>query len=265
MPVVAVTGRPGTISGRTDLDAIGSNAGSGSGGMRRIGRRPAPPSARAVIGGLLVAAAVLGTFAAWAGAGRAPGTRYVVAAADLPVGHLVAAGDLELVALDAPASLAAAAFTSTAAVVGQRTVAPLREGELVQRSAVVVPESAAAGAQVSVALDLSDALAGTLEEGELVDVVATYTGGDAPYSEVVAAGATVARLPGEGRSAGRVLVLLALAPGSDVLAVTTAASSGELRLVRPATDDTLAPGDRHELDGDGRDTVDGGADAATDG
>jgi Flp pilus assembly protein CpaB len=203
-------------------------------GTRTAGRRPALPNGRAVLGGLLVAAAAIGTFAAWSGANDEPSTAYVVAAGDLPVGRVVRADDLELVALDAPASLADQAFTSPDLVVGQRTVAPLRTGELVQRSAVVVPEGAEGGRQVSFAIEAADALAGTLEEGEEVDLLATY-GASASTSatEVVASGAVVARLTeGEGSASGELVVLVTLPPSADVLAVTDAIRQGALTIVR---------------------------------
>ncbi len=209
-----------------------------------IGRHAALPNGRAVVGGLLVAAAAIGTFAAWSGAGDAPSTTYVVAATDLPVGHAIDADDLAVAALDVPASLADRAFPAPGAVVGQVTVAPLAAGELVQRSAVVVPEGADTGRQVSFAIDVADALAGTLEEGEAVDVLVTYAGDDGPVTEVVAAAARVAGLPdADVGGAGRLVVLLALAPGTDVLAVTSAIRSGEITLVRSGGDDALSTGD----------------------
>jgi Flp pilus assembly protein CpaB len=187
-----------------------------------------------VLGGLLVATAAIGTFAAWSGAGSAPSTSYVVAARDLPVGRVVTADDLDLVALDAPTSMAQQAFADAELVVGQRTVAPLRTGELVQRSAVVVPEGAAGGRQVSFAIDAADALAGTLEEGEVVDLLATF-GASASTSatEVVASGAVVARITeGEGASSGELVVLVTLPRTADVLAVTDAIRQGALTIVR---------------------------------
>ena len=201
---------------------------------RTAGRRPSLPNGRAVLGGLLVAAAAIGTFAAWSGADAAPSTSYVVASRDLPVGRVVTAEDLELVALEAPASMAQQAFADTELVVGQRTVAPLQTGELVQRSAVVVPEGAGGGRQVSFAIEAADALAGTLEEGEVVDLLATF-GASASTSatEVVAEGAVVARLTeGEGASSGELVVLVTLPRSADLLAVTDAIRQGALTIVR---------------------------------
>jgi Flp pilus assembly protein CpaB len=187
-----------------------------------------------VLGGLLVATAAIGTFAAWSGADDEPSTSYVVAARDLPVGRVVTAEDVELVALEAPGSVAEQAFATPDLVVGQRTVAPLQTGELVQRSAVVVPEGGEGGRQVSFAIEAADALAGTLEEGEVVDLLATF-GASASTSatEVVAECAVVARLTeGEGASSGELVVLVTLPRSADVLAVTDAIRQGALTIVR---------------------------------
>ena len=213
---------------------------------RIAGRRPTLPNGRAVVGGLLVAAAAVGTFAAWSGADDAPATSYVVATRTLPVGTVVGPADLELVPLDAPPDLARRSFASIGAVVGQRTVAPLGAGDLVQRSAVVVPEGVLDARQVSFAIDAADALAGTLEVGEAVDLLATYgsTASDS-VTEVVAAGATVAGLPVDDEGAsGQVVVLLSLPAGTDALAVTNAIRQGALTVVR-SLGDPLRPGERY--------------------
>jgi Flp pilus assembly protein CpaB len=221
---------------------------------RLAGRRPALPNGRAVAGGLLVAAAAVGTFAAWTGADEPPSTRYVVAARPLPVGTVVGADDLEVVAFDAPPALAERSFDTVSVVVGQRTVAPLGAGELVQRSAVVTPEGDDPGRQLSFAVDVADALAGTLEVGEQVDLLATYgTAADDSLTEVVAAGATVAGLPlGDDGARGQTVVLLGLPPDSDVLAVAHAIRQGALTVVRTAGE-PLAAGERYRPGaGDGR-------------
>jgi Flp pilus assembly protein CpaB len=216
---------------------------------RLAGRRPALPNGRAVVGGLLVAAAVVGTFAAWSGVDDEPAGRFVVAARDLPVGETVDPGDVEVVAVDLPGSLAERAFDDVAPVLGQRTVAPLIEGELVQRSAIVVPEDTSGGRQISFAIDVADALAGTLEEGEAVDLLVTYGSGGDSSTEVVAAGATVAALPADDGDdvGGQTVVLLSLPPGTDVLALTNAIRQGSLTIVR-SVGEPLGVGERFEPD-----------------
>jgi len=217
---------------------------------RIAGRRPALPNGRAVLGGLLVATAAVGTFAAWSGADDPPSSRFVVASRALPVGELVQESDLELVAFDPPAGMARRSFESVALVVGQRTVAPLAEGELIQRSAVVVPEGEADGRQISFAIDVADALAGTLEVGEQVDLLATYGSSAAEsVTEVVASGATVAGLPlADDDARGQAVVLLSLPEGGDVLAVTNAIRQGTLTIVR-SIGSPLPVGERFEPGG----------------
>jgi Flp pilus assembly protein CpaB len=207
--------------------------GAASGAPRRAtGRRPALPNGRAVVGGLLVAAAAVGTYAAWSSADDAPSTRFAVAARDLAVGQVVEAGDLRLVAFDAPAGIAGAAFGEADAglLVGQVTVAPVREGDLLQRSSVVVPEDVEPGRQVSFPIDVADALGGTLEEGERVDVLATFDEGE---TEVVVEDAVVARIRGgDEEGDGQLVVLLSVPDDADVLALTTAVRRGAITLVR---------------------------------
>ena len=212
---------------------------------RVIGRRPTLPNGRAVVGGLLVAAAAVGTFAAWSDADAPPSGRAVVAARDLPIGTVVRAADLDVVAVDVPAPVAERAFARPDLVVGQRTVAPLATGELVQRSSVVVPESARAGRQLSFAIDTSSALAGTLEVGETVDLLATYGSSAAESStEVVAAGAVIAGIPPAANPDGRTVLLVDLPPEADVLAVANATRHGALTVVR-SPDRPLEPGSRY--------------------
>jgi hypothetical protein len=196
-------------------------------------RRRALPNGRAVVGGLLVAAAAVGTYAAWSGADEAPSTRYAVAVRDLAVGEVVEAGDLELVPLELASRVAAGAFEGddAALVPGQLTVAPVAEGDLVQRSALIVPEDARPARQLSFAIDLSAALAGTLEQGEHIDVLVTTGGDDEAATRVVARDAVVARLVGDGDD-GRLVVLLSVDESTDLAALVTAARRGELTLVR---------------------------------
>lgn len=203
---------------------------------RSIGRRPALPNGRAVVGGLLVAASAVGTYAAWSSADDAPTTSYAVAARDLAVGETLGAGDVELVAMDAPTSIARAAFDDDQAglVVGQVTVAPVAAGELLQRSALVVPEDAEPTRQLSFPIDVADALAGSIERGERVDVLVTYgSAGQDVTTEVVVSDAVVADVRGAIDDAdGQIVVLLSVPDDADLIALTTAVRVGDLTVVR---------------------------------
>jgi Flp pilus assembly protein CpaB len=227
--VAVVTERSGAV---TDTRRP-SPAGDPASLRKRVGRRAALPNGRAVVGGLLVATAAVGTYAAWSSADDPPGTRYAVAARDVRVGEVLEAGDLRLVAMDAAPTVAAAAFAAGDAslLVGQLTVAPLAAGDLVQRSAVVRPEDGRRARQLSFPIDVAAALAGTVEVGERVDVLATTGSDERATTRVVAEGAVVAALLGD-EDGGRIVVLLSVGDDADLLAVTTAARVDDLTLVR---------------------------------
>lgn len=209
--------------------------GAGTATRRTTGRRRALPNGRAVVGGLLVAAAAVGTYAAWSAADDPPSTRYAVAARDLAVGQAIDAADIELVAFDAPARIAANAFAEADAqlVIGQITVSPITAGDLLQRSAMVVPEGADRSRQLSFPIDVADALAGTIERGERIDVLVTYGAAGDAVTEVVVEGAVIAEIRGTGSDArGQFIVLLSIPDDADLLALTTAVRRGDLTLVR---------------------------------
>src|SRR5687767_6656963 len=69
---------------------------------RPVRRRRSLPSGRAVVGGFLVALAMVGTFAAYSASTAPPVTRYAVATRDLAPGDTIDAGALQLVAIDLP-------------------------------------------------------------------------------------------------------------------------------------------------------------------
>lgn len=201
-------------------------------------RRPrALPGGRAIVGGLLVTLAAVGVFAAYRDANAAPSGSYVVAARRLAVGSVLRPGDLRAVAVDLPASLRRRVFTDPGAVVGARLLGPLDAGELVQVGNLVANASAD-GRQLSFSIEAARALNGAVRPGERVDVLATYgSGGGDAYTAPIAERVLVVDVASSGSSlnAGRSLVLtLALADPGEVLAVTHAARSGAITLVRSA-------------------------------
>jgi flagella basal body P-ring formation protein FlgA len=97
-------------------------------------RRQSLPGGRAVVGGLLVAAAAVGTYAAHGAAVATPGTRYVVAAHDVAPGRALVAGDLTTVAIDLPGGTRAVSFTDARPLDGAVTLGALRAGQLIAQS-----------------------------------------------------------------------------------------------------------------------------------
>jgi Flp pilus assembly protein CpaB len=202
---------------------------------RALTRRRALPSSRAVAGGLLIALAALATFSAYTGATARPTRSFVVAARDLPVGTRLARADLRLATIDLPAAQQRRAFRDAGALVGATVLGPVGRGELVQSSAVA--DEGDGSSQVSFSIEAARALDGAIRPGDRIDLLATYGGGGSDaYTMVVARRVAVADVSGSGAGSlggARTLVLtLSLADPDTVLAVTHAARTGNLTVVR---------------------------------
>jgi Flp pilus assembly protein CpaB len=210
-------------------------------GARPLPRRAALPSARAVVGGVLIALSALGIFVAWSRAAGGPDTSYVVARRDVPVGTRLTAADLTVLPMELPEALARhAAFARSATVVGATTIGPIKAGELVQAGDLVRRPSTAAGQrEVSFEIDAARALGGALQGGEKVDLVATFGTGATATTSAVVRGALVLDVERDGSSlAGSarrsIVVRLAVATDDDAVAVTHAVDAGTVTLVRSA-------------------------------
>jgi Flp pilus assembly protein CpaB len=200
-----------------------------------VRRRRPLPGARAVVGGLLVAVAVVGTFATVARSNDDRRVPLVVARADLAVGDRIGAEDLAVARLDVPPFLRARAFRAAAELVGATVLGPVARGELVQASMVSRKGASPAGLQVSFPVEAARAVDGTLRQGESVDVLVTYGQGETATTKVVARRARVARTrtPGGVLGDDRTLVLtLGVATSEDAAAVAHAANAGEITVVR---------------------------------
>ena len=196
-------------------------------------------------GGLLVAVAAVGIFAAYTDATTADRHRYVVARRDLPLGHRLTAADLATLPMELPPPIRRRSTQNVSRLVGAVVVGPVGRGELVQASDVV-RGSADAGAspEVSIPVEPARALDGRLQVGEFVDVIATYDAGGDGYTAVVARGARVIARSrprtalGEG---GKEVVSLAVTSPGETLAVAHASNAGVVTLVRAAVAPASAP------------------------
>ncbi|HEY4376975.1 MAG TPA: SAF domain-containing protein, partial [Acidimicrobiales bacterium] len=119
MPLTArPPARPSPAAGPSSIDA-----------PRSIRPRRGLPGTRAVVGGLLVAVAALGTFAVTTGAGRHAVPRYVVARRPIAAGQRIQAGDLASAPIDLPGASRQSAFGRIAAVAGAVALGPIQPGE----------------------------------------------------------------------------------------------------------------------------------------
>jgi len=205
----------------------------------RARHRPALPSGRAVLGGLLIAVAMVATYLAASGATDGPAGRAVVAARSLPIGHRVEAGDLRVAAVDLPDDAAGRLFASPEVLVGARTTADLQPGDLILRSTVVAGDDHPPGTRAfSFPVDRERAANGHLQPGERVDVLATFGTGDSARTDVVATGVRLLALEELGRatigSNGKVVVTVALAADTDVVRATQASEVAAVTVIRAA-------------------------------
>ncbi|HWI04150.1 MAG TPA: SAF domain-containing protein, partial [Acidimicrobiales bacterium] len=142
--------RVGTIS-RRRATAPGSEAADSP--ARVVRRRRGLPGSRAVVGGLLVAAAAVGLFAAATRSAGGPTRSYVVARQELAAGTRLQASDLELMPMELAPAVRARVFDSAQVLVGATLVSPLGAGELVQSSAVVARKADTASRELSFTLE----------------------------------------------------------------------------------------------------------------
>ncbi len=194
-------------------------------------RAPSPRHAlfgpRAVVGGLLVAVAMVGTFAAYSSADDTPADRVLVVRPDVRAGEPLAAGDVS----EAPADLpevdpGRGCSTPTPSLTGAIALAPLRSGDLLQRSAVLPPGRSrprrpTPRREFSLPVERDRALNGDIARGETVDVLATYGTGESAYTVTVARRAhvvDVAETTGGLGSDGRIVVVVALDDAEDGVA-----------------------------------------------
>lgn len=128
------------------------------------------PGGRAIVGGLLVAAAAVIVFAATLAGSRVHGLPYVVAARALPAGSVISPGDVTTETMNLAPSAQATAFGQDAAVIGRTVEVPIPAGELVESSMLAGSGSGSPLRPVSVAVD-TGSLAG-LRPGMSIDVLA---------------------------------------------------------------------------------------------
>ncbi|MGH9247012.1 MAG: SAF domain-containing protein [Acidimicrobiales bacterium] len=202
-----------------------------------------------MLGGLLVAVALIGVFGAYQAAQGGPSGRYVVAATDLAPGSRLTADDLRVVPVDLPLEVAGGAFTSVGRLVGDVVLGAVAEGELIQRSGVAdEPVDDTSGFTMSFPIDADRAVGGDIEPGETIAILVTYDNGQDSITELVVRSATVINFDraDDGAISGALseTVLTVLLPSdADPLEVAHAARIGEITVIKTtfAGDDAQLP------------------------
>jgi hypothetical protein len=219
--------------------------------VRRIERQRSLPGGRAVIGALLMAIAAVGVFVAYTDATTGPVTEYVVAAAELPPGHVLSEADLEIVAVDLPADQAARAFTDPSQLAGRVLLGPSARGEIVQAASVTDGPTSRPGHEVGLLLPRGHVAADRLQPGDRVDLLATTserTTAIVRDALLVSAGGASGGAIGEERE---VSVIVSVATSDEVTSVVHALRTADLTVVRstfaPAPDQGALAGEQDEV------------------
>ena len=205
---------------------------NGSAPTRRVERRVGLPSGRAVIGGLLMAVAAVGTFLAYAGATADDTIDVLIADRDLRPGDVIAAGDVRLVPVELPGDVRGL-FGAIDAAVGREVVAAVDAGEFLQASATAAAVEGDEALEIALALPGNRAV-GRLSPGERVDVFSTWGGA---VTELIAVDARVLEVSGGSTTLSgndQVVVRLALADFSQVEALVHAQAAGDITMIRSA-------------------------------
>lgn len=201
--------------------------------MARIARRR--PNTRTMIGALLVSVAALVTYLAVEGSGSSNRRTVVVASRAIAPGERLDASALVTESID-DGPLSSHAFADPTPLVGAVTLAPIAEGELVQRSAVQSAVTSTPAREFSFPVDRDRALNGDLRPGERVDVLATYGSGNDSTTVVLSRDARVVRIAdarsGAIGSSARLILTLALSSADQLLDTAHAAQTAAITVVR---------------------------------
>jgi Flp pilus assembly protein CpaB len=198
---------------------------------RTIARAPRLPGGRAILGGLLVAAAALGTFVAARSSGT-PDRFYAVAARAIPPGETLTSEHVRLEPIDLPSGVAASAFVDATQLDGRVALGPIRKGELVQAGQVSDRGAADPAAELSFSLERDRAVDGRLRSGDLVDVFVTYDDRTAAVAEAMRLVDVRERDEGSLGRGTELTVTLAITDPDDRAALIHAARAGDVTLVR---------------------------------
>lgn len=200
---------------------------------RVINSRNRLPGMRAVLGGLLVGLASLGTFLIAANYNTPETITLTIAKRDIPIGTQISNQDISLENFPKSDKISKRGFASNSIVVGATTLAPLMQGDIIQPSSIAKRESITGEYEISFSIASSRALDGTLLQGEYVDVISTSK--QPQQTLEVVKDARVIRSSSDGSALGKssdITLTLALTDTNAVIALTSAVDTGQITIVR---------------------------------
>jgi Flp pilus assembly protein CpaB len=211
---------------------------------RRIGRPRTLPSGRALLGGVLVAASMVGAVSLSRSAGAPVAVPTVVATVDIVPGEPLGPHNLEIVHLAVPDQMLTATYADSDALGGTVSRSHVAAGEILQRGSVIessaAQRAAAPAREVSLRVEVERAADGRLESGDQVDVLATYGNGIDATTFVVLSDApvlTADRVDGGVATSRSIVLTLALVDRADTIALAHAIDNADITIVRTTTAD----------------------------
>jgi len=199
-------------------------------------RIPRKPNSRTIVGGLLVSTAALAAFLTVTGAGGTPQQSIVISRRTIAAGERLDSSTLTTTTVDKHTADSLRGYSSIDVLAGSVALAPIGEGELVQRSAVLTGGPIEATREFSFPVDRDRALNGDLRSGERVDVLATYGSGTDATTTVLARDANVIRVTdaksGSLGASGKLIITLGLVSADQLLDAAHAAQVASITVVR---------------------------------
>jgi Flp pilus assembly protein CpaB len=199
------------------------------------------PTGRAVLGGGLVALAVLAAILGLAPTGSRD-VRYVTARVALPAGTSLSVGDLTTVAMSLAPAASAYGFVNPSEVVGRRLVVPVAAGEPIFRGDLSTPSGASdsgSGRELSIPVDIATADDGHIHPGNWIDILATATGSGQPDTSVIAPEVPVLAIgPDPGGDPTKEVVTVSVATTSEAVAIAQAVAADQILLVLTPSPDS---------------------------
>lgn len=204
--------------------------------LRVLTPRWSLPGSRSIVGGVLVAVAVLGTYAAATQTGKDDTHSVVIAARDIAPGTRLQATDFRVVKMELSPSLSDHVLQSPSKLAGATVLGPLTSGDVIQPSLIATAQSTTPYFEVSFSLPASRALDGVLRSGETVDILVTDKANPAAIARSAASDVRVLRTQdssggGIGKSAD-ITLTVGVNSRSDAAAVAAAVDQGDVTLVR---------------------------------
>ena len=193
------------------------------------------PSGRALIGGLLVTVAALGSFAIATAGSEGPGTEYLVLSSPVAAGDTITLTTVAFEAMELSPSLIASALTTTDGLEGAIALRDLRIGELLAADDLIAAPSVD-GQTISGMHELTfavplDRTPPGLRRGDRVTILGTAT----DTTTVAVEDALVLMIdtrPDQIGSSGRGVLTLAIEDAGSVMTITHVTQTAEITVVR---------------------------------